>query len=137
MTSQQKPSGTIHITLWIAQVVLAAFFILGALLKFQPIEKIAAMMPWTGQVPAWVVRFLGGIDLVSATGLILPTLLRIQPQLTPWAALGSIVLMLSAILFHVSRGEASVIGMNLFVIVIAAFVAWGRFQKAPIPKNRH
>ena len=42
MENQQKPSKAIHISLWVAQVVLAALLVMGAVMKFMPIEKIAA-----------------------------------------------------------------------------------------------
>ena len=133
MVNQQTPairqSKTMHIALWVAQVILAALFIMGAVMKFMPIEKIAALMPWTGQLSELVVRLLGVIDLLGAVGLILPGLLRIQPQLTGWAAVGIIALMVCAIIFHVSRGEVSVIGFNIFCVVIAGFIVWGRFGK--------
>ena len=126
-----KHSKTIHVTLWVAQVILAVFFIMGAVLKFQSVEKTAVMMPWVGQVPSLVVRLLCIIDLLGAAGLILPLLLRIKPQLTAWTAVCIIALMICAIIFHVSRGEAAVIGFNIFCVVVAAFIAWGRFKKAP------
>lgn len=132
MANLQKSSKIIHMTLWVAQVTLAALFITGSIMKFQPIETISAMMPWTGQVPAWIVRLLGLIDLLAAVGLILPSLLRMKPQVTTWTALGIIALMFSAIIFHVSRGEASVIGVNIISAIIALFIAWGRLKKAPI-----
>lgn len=132
MENLQKPSKIIHIILWVAQVTLAVLFIAGAIMKFQPIETISAMMPWTGQVPIWIVRLLGLIDLLAAVGLILPSMLRIKPQLTTWAALSIITLMFSAIVFHVSRGEASVIGVNIISAIIALFIVWGRLKKAPI-----
>ena len=128
----QQPSKAMHLSLWVAQVLLALSLMMGTVLKFMPIEKVSVMMPWTGQVPVLVVRLLGIIDLLGALGLILPALLRIKPQLTPLAALCTISLMLSAIVFHVSRGEASVIGFNVFSAFIATFIAWGRFKKAPI-----
>ena len=127
MTEQQKTSNQLNIILWIAQIVLAIFFIMGAVMKFMPIEKISAMMPWTGQVPAFVVRLLGFIDLLGAAGLILPSLLRIKPKLTAWAAVGIILMMVCATIFHVARGEASVTGINVFSMLIAGFIAWGRF----------
>lgn len=127
MTEPQKSSDTLNIILWIAQVILALFFIIGAVMKFMPIEKISAMMPWMGQVPVLAVRLLGIIDMLGAGGLILPSLLRIKPQLTAWAAVGIILMMVCAIVFHVSRGEGSVTGVNVFSIIIAGFVAWGRF----------
>jgi len=97
-----------------------------------PIEKLSAMMPWTGQAPEWIVRLLGVIDLIGAIGLVLPALLRIKPQLTVWAAIGTAALMISATVFHILRGEISVIGTNLSAIVLAVSVARGRYYKAPI-----
>lgn len=97
-------------------------------MKFMPIKKIAAKMAWMGQVPSILVRLVGIVDLIAAAGLILPMLLNVMPQLTFWAAIGSIVLMICAVVFHISRGEKSDIGFNLFVIAIAIFIAWGRLN---------
>lgn len=127
-----RPSKTMHVILWVAQILVALFLLTGAALKFQPIEKIAAMMPWARQVPAVVVRLLGIIDLLGAVGLILPSLLRIKPLLAVWAAIGVIALMVCATIFHVYRGEVSVVGVNIFCAFIATFIAWGRLKKAPI-----
>ncbi len=135
MTNKQNKPRAMHITLWIAQVLLTGFFINGAVMKFQPIEKIASTVPWMGQVPEGMVRLLGVIDVLGALGLILPALLRIKPQLTPWAAVASIVLMLSAVIFHVSRGEAAVIWFNIAFAIVALFVAWGRFKIVPIKER--
>ncbi|GAB4037445.1 DoxX family protein [Spirosoma jeollabukense] len=133
MSSQRKSSKAIHLILWVAQVVLAATFIWAAAMKlFQPVEKLAALWPWTGQIPGIVVKLTGLIDLVGAIGLILPSLLRIKPQLTPIAAIGVIALMLCASIFHIARGEAAQIGANIVFAGMAAFIAWGRFTKAPI-----
>jgi len=132
MPDKSTPSKAFNVTLWIAQVFIALCLLMGAVMKFMPIEKISLMMPWTGQLPSLVVRLLGTIDLLGALGLVLPALLRIKPHLVVWAALGTIALMFSAVIFHISRGEGSVIGFNLFLIVLSAFVAWGRAKKIPI-----
>jgi hypothetical protein len=126
MTDQLKISKGMNITLWIAQIVVAASLLMGTAMKFMPIEKISAMMPWTGQLPPIIVRLLGLIDLLGALGLVLPAMFHIKPQLTVWAAIGTILLMLCAIVFHISRGEASVIGFNIFLAALATFIAWGR-----------
>jgi uncharacterized membrane protein len=119
-----------NIILWIEQVFVAFSFIWVAAIKlFQPIEKIAAMWPWTGEVPSMMVRLLGVIDLLGGLGLILPSLLRIQPRLTAVTAIAIIALMVCAGIFHIARGEAAVIGVNIFFAVIAAFIAWGRPKK--------
>ncbi|MVM29232.1 DoxX family membrane protein [Spirosoma sp. HMF4905] len=133
MTNRQKPSKAMHITLWLAQVVLAIVLVWAGTMKlFQPIEKLSAMWPWTGQIPVLLVKLSGIVDLIGAIGLILPALVRIKPQLTPIAALGIIALMVCASIFHIARGEASSIGVNIAFALIAAFIAWGRLTKAPI-----
>ena len=102
----------------------------------QPIDQLSKMLPWAAQMPEVFVRFIGAAEVLGAIGLILPSLLRIQPKLTPIAAVGLALVMLFAIIFHISRGETGVIGMNFVLIAIAAFIAWGRFKKAPIaPKS--
>uniref|UniRef100_UPI003D7FF1B0 DoxX family protein n=1 Tax=Pedobacter sp. TaxID=1411316 RepID=UPI003D7FF1B0 len=87
--------------------------------------QLAVMWPWTaGQHQ--LVTISGIFDMLGALGLVLPALLNIKPQLTTYTALGVIVLMISAIIFHLSRGEASQIAINLFVAALALFIAWGR-----------
>ena len=98
----------------------------------QPIDQLSQMLPWASQVQEALVRFIGLSEVLGGVGLILPSLLRIKPQLTAWAAIGIAVIMLFATFFHISRGETGAIGMNIFLALLAAFVAWGRFKKAPI-----
>jgi hypothetical protein len=115
------------------QILLAVTLIWAASMKlFQPIEKVSAMWPWTGQVPVAFVKFTGIVDLLGAAGLILPAMLRIKPKLTPIAAVALIVLMVCASIFHIARGEAEAIGFNIVFAAIAACIAWGRFTKAAI-----
>lgn len=132
MTNSQTSSKAFHMALWIAQVLVALSLLMGAIMKFMPIEKISSMMPWTGQISPLLVRLLGLIDLLGALGLILPSLLKIKPQFTIWTAISVVVLMLCAIIFHVSRDEAPVIGFNIFLVILAAFIAWGRARKVSL-----
>jgi putative oxidoreductase len=128
----KRPKG-LHIALWVAQVLLALMFIMTGFMKLgQPIEELAKSLPWVTQVPAAFVKFIGISELLGGFGLLLPAALRIKPILTPWAAIGLAVIMVLASGFHLSRGESSVIGMNLVLAAIALFIAWGRFKKAPI-----
>lgn len=131
-----KSLKAINIALWLAQGFLALIFIWAAYTKlFQPLEEAAKMLPWAKDNPG-LVKFTGIVELLAVLGMILPSALRIQPRLTVYAAYGIIVLMISAAVFHVSRGEASLIGMNIFFLLLDAFVAWGRSKKVPIlPKS--
>lgn len=134
MTSEQKTSKTMNIILWITQGLLAATFIWVGFMKiFKPED-----LPF-----AWVkdntnlVLITGIVDLLGGLGIVLPTLLRIQTKLTIFAAYGIIVLMTVASVFHISRDEAKDIGFNIFMALLAVFVAWGRQTKAPItPKKQ-
>jgi putative oxidoreductase len=138
MTHNQNNSKTINIVLWILQALLAVLFILPGCMKLlQPIDELSKMLPWTGQVAPWMVRSLGLIDLLGGVGLILPAVLRYKPYLTVWAAYGSILLMVCAVIFHLSRGESDAIGFNIILLPLLVFIAWGRNKKSPIlPKHQ-
>lgn len=130
---KKNSSKTMHISLWVAQILLAAMFLMSGFMKASmPIEKLSAMMPWTGSVPSALVRFIAVAELLGGIGLLLPSLLRIKPQLTVWAAVGLATILLLSIPFHISRGETPMIGMNGLFMLIALFIAWGRSKKAPI-----
>jgi len=119
--------------LWIAQVLLAAVFIMAGVMKFfTPIVQLSIQIPWTSQVPELFVRFIGLVDLAGGLGVLLPALTRIAPRLTPLAALGATVLQVLAISFHAYRGEFSVLPLNFVLLPLALFILWGRTKKAPI-----
>jgi putative oxidoreductase len=86
----------------------------------------------TASIPVWLARFIGLAELAGAVGLILPAMTRIQPWLTPLAAVGLAIIMALAVPFHIVRGEANVIAMHVIVVALSTFVAWGRYRKAPI-----
>lgn len=128
-----KSSKAMNISLWMAQVLLGVMFLMSGFMKAtMPIQKLSAIVPWTGGVPLALVRFIGVADLLGGIGLLLPSLLRIKPTLTVWAGLGLAIVMLLAIPFHISRAESPMIGMNAMFMLLALFVAWGRWRKAPI-----
>ena len=132
MINEQKKSKTMNIILWISQVSLAVSLIWASSMKlFQPADKLAAIWPWTADNTA-LVKLTGVLDLLAGIGLVLPALLRIQPKLTTYAAYGTLVLMIAASVFHITRGEVSQIGVNIFFAVFAVFIAWGRQKKSPI-----
>lgn len=130
MTTAAKSKG-LNITLWIAQGLISLTLIWAGYAKlFQPIEETAKMLPWALDNPG-LLKFTGIIDLLGGIGIVLPAALKIQPKLTVFAAYGTIALMIAASIFHISRGEASLIGMNIFFFILAAFVVWGRTKKVP------
>ena len=129
MTRQQKFSKTMCIALWIAQVLLAAILFWGSFLKFtKSSEALAAMWPWTAQVPLMLVKFTAFVDFLGAWGLIVALAIR-KPSLGVFAALGIMSLMITAGAFHILRGEAAQIWINVILVLVAAFVAWGWWKR--------
>lgn len=129
MRTPQPLTKILTIFLWIAQSLLAALFLSGAAMKlFMPADKLATMWPWTADHRNLVI-LTGILDGLVGFGLLLPGLFGILPQLTFYAALGAVVLMLAAITFHVYRGEASQIGINIFALFVALFIVWGRWGR--------
>lgn len=130
---EQKKNKAIHITLWIAQGLLAGMFIMAGFMKAsQPMEALVEALPWVTATPLGLVRFIGICEILGGLGLLLPSLLRIKPTLTVWAALGLVTVMVLAAGFHATRSEFSAIGMNVILMAVAAFIAWGRSKKEPI-----
>ncbi|MFM2386393.1 MAG: hypothetical protein RL660_1150 [Bacteroidota bacterium] len=135
--TNSNSSKAMHIALWAAQGILALILIWGASVKlFQPLEEVAKMLPWAKENPA-LVKFTGLIDLLGGLGIVLPAALKIRPTLTVFTAYGIAALMILASIFHVSRGETSLIGMNIFFLLLAVFVAWGRSKKVIITPNKN
>ena len=73
------------------------------------------------------MRLIGALEVLGAIGLVLPALTGVLPWLTPLAALGLVATMVGAILTHLRRNENSAIAVPVVLLVIAAFVAYGRF----------
>jgi uncharacterized membrane protein YphA (DoxX/SURF4 family) len=140
MTTAISTSGTtgrsarvLNAALWLAQLLLAAAFVMAGFMKTtMPMPELIRQMGWPGALPAALVRFIGVSELAAGIGLILPAITRIRPLLTPLAAAGLVLVMTLATLFHLARGEAHVIPINLAFAALAAFVAWGRFRAVPI-----
>lgn len=131
MTNQQQTSKALHIMLLLAQIILALSFIWGASMKlFQSIEKLSLMWPWTSQVPLELVKFTGVVDLLGGIGILFPFVFRMQLKWTTITAAAIIVLMFCASIFHICRGEASQIGINVFFAILAVFIFWGRSYKS-------
>lgn len=126
------PTGKgLHIGLWIAQALLAVAFGMAGMMKLTtPMEQLAAGMAWVQSSPEALVRFIGLSEVAGALGMILPAATRIKPILTPLAAVGLVTIMVLAAGVHVSYGEAPI--PNVVLGGLAAFVAWGRYKKAPI-----
>jgi len=119
----------INVLLWVIQGLLAALFLFAGGMKLVlPLEALAGPIA----LPGLFMRFIGVAEVAGALGLVLPSLLRIQPRLTPVAAGGLVIIMIGATVLTGIVGPAAMAAMPAFVGVLAGFVAYGRLQAAPI-----
>ena len=122
-----------NIALWVVQILLALAFGMAGIMKVtQPIDKLEARMGWVKSVGPRGVRLIGSLEILGAIGLILPAVTGILPWLTPVAAACLALTMVGAMITHARRGEYSGIGVNLVLLVLTLFVAYGRFAIIPI-----
>ena len=119
-----------NIALWIVQVLLALLFVFaGGMKLILPLDKLTGPVPVSGPF----IRFIGVAEVLGAFGVVLPSLLRIRPWLTPLAALGLVLVMIGAIAVTLAGGMIGAALFSLVVGLLAAFVAYGRWRLAPIP----
>lgn len=124
-----------NILLWVLQVLLAvAFFAHGWLFLFPPAEMVDQM---NASLPRWFQLFLGVAEVLAAVGLTLPGITRILPSMVVYAAAGIMVVMVSATVWHIARGEISSAFITLILLCMATVVAYWRLRIVPIaPRSR-
>ena len=120
-----------NVLLWVLQVLLAvAFFAHGWLLLFPPANMVEMMNSTIG--PRFRI-FIGVAEVLAAVGLTLPGITRTLPWLVPLAAAGLMIVMISATVFHIMRGdELSSTMTTAILLVVATFVAYVRWKVKPI-----
>ena len=123
-----------NIVLWVLQVLLAAAFLAHGWLFLSPPPEVVEQMNAT--LPRWFQLFLGVAEALAAVGLTLPGLTRILPWLVTWAAVGVMLVSVSATVLHLVRGELSSAGITLVLLAMATFVAYMRHRVLPIGARR-
>src|SRR5215207_11131153 len=121
--------------LWIVQVLLALLFLFAGGTKLVIPPDVLASMGSPNQIPlpGWFVHFIGVAEVLGALGVLLPGLLHIKPWLTPPAAAGLVVIMIGATALTIAADGVAAGVVPLVVGLLAAFVAYGRWQLVPHP----
>ncbi|MGE0444972.1 MAG: DoxX family protein [Vicinamibacterales bacterium] len=119
-----------NIVLWILQVILAAAFLAHGLMFLFPPPDIAVLM--NESLARWFQVSLGVAEVAAAVGLTLPGLTRILPAAVAWAALGIVITMISATIWHVVRAEWSSAVITFVLLLMAGYVAYMRHRVMPI-----
>lgn len=123
-----------NVTLWILQVALAAVFAAHGWMLVSPPPDLVDIMNEQMGVPFRI--FLGSAEMLGAVGILLPGLTRVLPRLTEVSAACFAFVTLSATVWHLVRGETSSAVTTIALLVLASFVAYGRWRVRPIqPKT--
>jgi uncharacterized membrane protein YphA (DoxX/SURF4 family) len=123
-----------NIMLWVLQVLLAVAFLAHGWLFLSPPPEIAVQM--NASLPRWFQLFLGVAEVLAGVGLTLPGLTRIMPWLVTWAAVGIMIVTVSATAYHLMRGEISSAAVTLLLFAMATFLAYMRHRVLPIAVRR-
>lgn len=124
-----------NIALWVLQVVLGIYFIGVGVTHFVLPEGLPETISWMYDLSDTVHYVAGTAEILGGIGLILPTLTKIQPSLTVWAALGLVVIMVLAAFWHFGREEYQNVVQNVVLGGLLGFVAYGRWRLVPIPSR--
>jgi uncharacterized membrane protein YphA (DoxX/SURF4 family) len=117
------------LALWVAAIVLAAAFVGSGLMKqFVPKDKLVTSgQGWAQDFSPTSIRLIGLAEVLGAIGLVLPAVVHLALILVPLAAVGLALVMVGAVVVHARRKETMNVAVNLVLIAMAVFVAWGRF----------
>jgi hypothetical protein len=134
-TTVRKSSRALNIVLWVLQVLLAAAYVAHGWLMVSPPAELVALM--NEQLGERFRLFIGVAELLAAAGLILPGITRILPSLTALAAAGLMIVMSSATVLHVVRGESGSAVSAAVLFVLVTIVAYTRWKLVPIAERKH
>ena len=116
--------------LWILQILLGLLFLFSGSMKFvMSVAEMTKDIPW---MPGWFLHFIGVMEILGGFGLVLPSLLRIRPGLTPLAAACLVIIMIGATVITVSAMGVGAAITPLIVGILCVFVAYGRWRLAPL-----
>jgi hypothetical protein len=120
----------VNVALWIAQGLLALVYLAaGGLKVVRPRGQLVASgnFDWMKDSSDAGVKAVGLVEILGALGVILPWLTGIAPILTPIAAIGLLVVQIGALRVHLLRNERRPLPANVLLLLLAVFVAVGRF----------
>ena len=110
---------------WVLASLLAVFYLYsGGKKVIQSRDQLRPMMAWVDDLPLWLVRTIGALEVLGAVALVLPPLVGIAPWLALAAAVGFVLLQVGATVLHLSRGERQYIGLNVGLLVAAGVLVW-------------
>ena len=125
-----------NLILWIFQIGLGIFFVSFGIVHFVVPEGLPAQVEWMYDLDDPFHYMAGSAEILGGLGLVLPGVTRIAPGLVPIAAVGLILVMAGALVWHFGREEFLNMGTNVVVAFALAYIAYGRWKLNPISPRR-
>lgn len=112
---------------WVFSIVLAIVFLVTGVIKVFRYPKAQNLFPWAKDLPRILVQAIGVVEILGALGLVLPAATGFYSWLTPVAAIVLALLVLSAAMFHMLRGEKDEAILPVFLLILLMLVAYFRW----------
>jgi len=120
--------------LWILQIILCIKFISTAYshgLQKNNIKMIESVEKF-GKNGYLLHKILSVIMFVESITIIIPGIIGLNNWITIYSAIISSILMAISIVFHIRSREKPIIIADIILLLISAFVAYGRCILAPL-----
>ena len=122
----------LNIALWFVQAFLCFAFVFFGSTHLDLIQPFGTEpFKWELVNPEWLPTFIGLVEIAGALGILLPSITRIMPSLTVWAAKGIMAISLLSAGVHIGIGDMAPTS-GFVLVALAYFVAWGRSTARPI-----
>lgn len=121
--------------IWTLQGFIAIIFLYSGINKsfFSKQQLIAKGQTGVTNLSLPFIRFIGIAEILGATGIILPYMLKIYPDLTAIASLCLALIMIPAAIIHYNLGkirnrqkENNNVLLNMIILIICLFIAYYR-----------
>ncbi|MDB4986915.1 MAG: hypothetical protein JWN04_2093 [Myxococcaceae bacterium] len=121
-----------NILLWVLQIALAWLCIAGGIFQIFKFDQLQTTVASMRALPHGLWASLGVFGCVAGLGLILPGVTSVLPHITPIAALAVAAQSLLISAFYLYYGDSSPIVYSLAMVLMASFIAYGRFALKPL-----
>jgi uncharacterized membrane protein YphA (DoxX/SURF4 family) len=108
--------------LWIVSVLGALAYAAAGAAKVLGTPEMAEGFTHFG-LPLWFMTFIGLCEVAGAVGLLLP-------RLSFWAASGLAIIMVGAVVLHVTYDDVATAVPALVLLVLMGYIAWQRRRDA-------
>ncbi|MCI2422737.1 DoxX family protein [Saccharopolyspora sp. K220] len=116
---------SVHVALWVLQVLLAAFFVFASVPKLLGDPMTVQMFGLIG-LGQWFRYLTGALELLGAIGLLVP-------RLAGLAALGLAGVMIGATITQLFVfGSPALASMPFVLCLVFLAIAWGRRRSIPL-----